>query len=69
MKSDGRRSESMEIVIVPNQLRDLIQAKLDEQIVLHPAAEADREELYSQLLGFFNEYGYVPDFELSKRPA
>jgi hypothetical protein len=55
------------LVIVPDSLRDAINAKLDEAIAKAPEAEADREILYNHLLGFFDEYGYLPEFELAKR--
>jgi hypothetical protein len=55
------------IVIVPNELRDAINAKLDAALSVTPGAEPDREYLYSTLLAFFHEHGYLPEFELHKR--
>jgi hypothetical protein len=55
------------LAIVPNSLRDAINAKLDAAFVQWPDAVKDREELYRQLLGYFNEYGVVPDFSLVKK--
>jgi hypothetical protein len=52
------------LVIVPDSLRNAINAKLDAAIAEHPDAEKDREVLYSQLLGYFNEHGVIPDFTL-----
>lgn len=31
------------------------------------SAEADREYLYNQILGYYSEYGSLPDFMLKKR--
>jgi hypothetical protein len=54
------------LVIVPNSLRDAINAKLDAAIAQAPDAEKDRDVLYGQLLAYFNEHGVVPDFSLVK---
>ena len=55
------------LLIVPDSLRHAINAKLDAAIAEHPDAERDREALYSHLLSFFNEHGYVPEFTLQKK--
>jgi hypothetical protein len=52
--------------IVPNVLRDQIYAKVDAEIEKVPEAAPDREHFYHQLLEFFNEHGYVPEFGLHK---
>ena len=59
----------MKIVIVPNDLRDAINAHLDAAIAKAPEAEIDREYFYSVLLNFFDENGYLPEFSLEKREA
>ena len=58
------------MVIVPNDLRDAINTKLDAAIAElpepdRPFAEKDREFLYSQLLDAFDEHGVIPDFTLA----
>jgi hypothetical protein len=53
--------------VVPNELRDAINAKLDVAIVACPGAAKDRDELYGYLLGYFNEHGVIPDFSLQKK--
>jgi hypothetical protein len=58
------------IVIVPNVLRDAINAKLDAALAELPeedraVAEKDREFLYGQLLDAFDQYGTIPDFTLA----
>ncbi len=55
------------IVIVPNYVRDAINAKLDAAIAECPGAESERDSLYEQLLGYFNEHGRLPDFTLRKK--
>lgn len=55
--------------IVPDSLREAIMAKIDAEIAKHPDAEKDREHLYSQLLGYFNAHGVVPDFSLAPIPV
>ena len=57
----------MTMVIVPNSLRDAIMERLDAEIAKHPGAEKDRDVLYSQLLGYFDEHGVIPDFSLEKK--
>ena len=54
------------IVIVPNELRDMINEKLDAAFREVPEAEKDRDVLYRQLLSYFNKYGVIPDFKLQK---
>lgn len=55
---------SPRLVIVPDALHDAINARLDAAIEQCPDAAKDREFLYNQLLGAFDEYGYLPDFTL-----
>lgn len=57
----------MRTVIVPNYVADAINKALDKAIAEEPNAAKDREELYQQLLNFFDENGYVPDFSLLKK--
>jgi hypothetical protein len=56
----------MKMVIVPDTLRDAINVKLDAAFILTPEAEKDREHLFQQLLAFYDEHGYLPEFALSK---
>ena len=53
------------IVIVPNSLRDAINAKLDEAFKTCPEAEKERESLYHRILEYFDEHGVIPDFTLT----
>jgi hypothetical protein len=53
-------------VIVPDSLRDAINAKLDEAYAVTPEAAADREAHYHALLDYFNDNGKLPDFSLQK---
>ena len=55
------------IAIIPDILRDVINAKLDVAISEVPEAEKDRDVLYNQLLLIFDETGEVPDFKLQRR--
>lgn len=57
----------MRLVIVPNHVRDAINDALDRKLVLWPEAAGDREKLYQQLLAYFDEFGVVPDFAITKR--
>ena len=60
-------SGGIQIVIVPNDLRDAINGKLDAALAECPDAEKDRVVFYRQLLCYFDEYGVVPDFSLEKK--
>ena len=53
--------------VVPNVLRDRINAVLDEALAgMDEEARGCREHFYQQLLTFFDEYGYVPEIEVAK---
>ena len=54
----------MRTVIVPNELRDAINVKLDAAIAACPDAVKDRDALYHQLLAYFDEHGEIPEFSL-----
>jgi len=55
----------MKTVIVPNTLRDAINAKLDDAFAACPEAAKDRDALYYRLLAYFDEHGELPDFTLT----
>lgn len=55
------------LVIVPNSLRDAINAKLDAAFVECPDAATDRDELYQKLLEYFDKHGSLPGFSLVKK--
>lgn len=54
----------MRMVIVPNVLRDAINAKLDAAIEACPGAADDREIYFHDLLAYFNKHGELPNFDL-----
>lgn len=55
------------LVIVPNSLRDAINAKLEAAYETCPAARADHEYLFSVLLGHVDEHGTIPDITLTPK--
>jgi len=55
------------LTVVPNVLRDTINAKLDAAYKLVPDAEKDRELHYLELLRYFDEHGVIPDFSIYKK--
>ena len=57
----------MEIVILPNYVRDAINKKLDTAIAECPGAEADRELFFSKMLAYFYEHNELPEFRLVKK--
>jgi hypothetical protein len=55
-------------VVVPDSLHDVLNAKLDAAFADAPAdAVADRAALYEQLLAYFDEFGFIPDFTIVLR--
>ena len=54
----------MKVVIVPNELRDAINRKLDAAIEQVPDAKKGREVFYEHLLGYYDEHGIIPDFDI-----
>jgi hypothetical protein len=55
----------MSLVIVPNVVRDAINDRLDAALAKTPDAARFRDELFNQLLAYFDEHGVVPEFELA----
>ena len=55
------------LAIVPDTLHDNINKALDAEIAKWPDAEKDRDVLYNQLVTFFHQYGYIPEFSLEPR--
>ncbi|MDP3937582.1 MAG: hypothetical protein Q8R92_05535 [Deltaproteobacteria bacterium] len=57
----------MRLVIVPNVLRDAINARLDDVLRDAPAeAIAEREHLYQQVLAYYDEHGVIPECSVVK---
>ena len=60
----------MKLVVVPGCLRDAINAKIDGEIEKLPAnmrhkAEECRDQMYHELLSYFDEYGVIPDCHIT----
>jgi len=55
------------ICIVPNELRDAINTELDKAFKVTPEAEKGREYFYNELLKYYDENGYIPDFSLTPK--
>ncbi len=56
----------MSFVIVPDSLSNAINEKLDNAFLGVQDAAKDRDYLYRELLSFYDEHGYLPDFSLVK---
>ncbi len=56
----------MSTVIVPNYVSDAIYSKIDAQLKLVPELEKNRENIFQELLIYFNEHGVIPDFKLER---
>jgi hypothetical protein len=56
----------MRLVIVPNVLRDKINAAIDKELDGRPIEEAERQDVFDKLLAFWDEHGAIPDFKLTK---
>lgn len=59
----------MQMVVVPNELDKQINAALDAALAETPAAAPDRAYFYNELLCFFDDHGYVPEFSLAKKAS
>lgn len=57
----------MSAVIIPNYVRNVIDAKLDNALASCPDAAINRERLFYQLLEYYYEQGVVPDFIIVKK--
>jgi hypothetical protein len=53
------------LVIVPNELSEAIYQKVDAQLELVPQLKDQRENIYSDLLAYFDEHGTIPDFTIA----
>ena len=53
----------MSIVIVPDYLRDAINRKIDT--AFKEITEAEHDLLYRTMLEYFNEYGKVPEINVT----
>jgi hypothetical protein len=53
--------------VIPNSLRDAINEKLDNAFAGMDVKAEDRESVYNQLLNYFDEHGYIPEFEITKK--
>lgn len=54
----------MRTVIVPEWLHNRINWKLDQVLRENPEASKDRDIFYKQLLAFYDDYGFVPEFTI-----
>lgn len=59
--------EVTRIVIIPVQLEKGINEALAKAFENCPAAAKDKDQLFQQLLHFFDQYGYIPEFEVEKK--
>lgn len=57
----------MKIVILPNYIRDAINAKLDAAYIEFPEAAIDREYHYHLLLEHFDQHGEIADLKLTRK--
>lgn len=57
----------MIVCIVPNSLRDQINEAIDCTLIECPGAECVRDELYKQLLEYFDEHGVIPEFKIQRK--
>ena len=56
----------MSAFVIPSDLIDAINRRLDRAIEDCPEAAKDREFLYDQCLLAVDRYGYIPEFSLEK---
>lgn len=54
-------------VVVLNDLSDAIYEKVDKALAKAPQFKDKREEIYQQMLGYYDRHGTVPDFDIEPR--
>lgn len=59
----------MGICIVPNYLSEFIYAEIDARLERCPELTLHREDVYRDLLTYYDEHGCIPDFELKVTEA
>lgn len=55
--------------IVPNYVRDALQAAIDKALDGRPIEADEREHVYCMILEYYSEHGVIPDFSLNPSPA
>lgn len=54
----------MRCVVVPNELRDALYAKVDKALESVPFLKSSREAIYQDLLAHYDQHGVIPEFSL-----
>lgn len=54
----------MNVVIVPNEVRDAIYQKVDKALEPVPQLKEKREEIYAHLLDHYDKTGVIADFKI-----
>ena len=54
------------IAILPNFVRDAINEKLDAAFTEQSEAVIHRDIYFQKLLEFYDDNGYIPDFQITK---
>lgn len=57
----------MPAVIVPTEVKNAINARLDDALNDYPGAIDHREEFYQEILRYYDEHGEIPDVEIHPR--
>lgn len=56
------------LVVVPNEVRDAINVKLDAALAKWPnIGPREREVLFREILAIYDEQGTVPEFDIVKQ--
>lgn len=55
------------LVIVPNELSEAIYRKVDLAIAECPELSSERENIYRDVLAYYDKHGVIPDFSVTKR--
>lgn len=58
----------MKTVILPNSLRDEINAAIDAALKGRVCSDDERRSIFAQLLSYVDAYGVLPEFSLDKNP-
>lgn len=53
--------------IVPNTLSEKLYQMIDDQLEKMPELKKDRENIYHDLLNYYDEHGVIPDFKIEPK--
>jgi len=56
-------------VVVPNYVRDAINERMEMSFIKYPLLKAHREEIFNDILAYYDKFGKIPDFEIQPKDS